>query len=54
MELTRGIENEQIEGRNAVAEAFRAGRALDKLYIASGENDRTLSLPLRPGIRASR
>lgn len=43
MELTRGIENEQIEGRNAVAEAFRAGRALDKLYIASGENDRTLS-----------
>ncbi len=31
-----------IEGRNAVQEALRAGRAIDKLYIARGETDRTL------------
>ena len=32
-----------LEGRNAVAEALRAGRAVDKLYIAKGDTDRTLS-----------
>ncbi|MCI9586627.1 MAG: 23S rRNA (guanosine(2251)-2'-O)-methyltransferase RlmB [Oscillospiraceae bacterium] len=32
-----------IEGRNAVTEALRAGRAVDKLYIAKGDTDRTLS-----------
>ncbi len=32
-----------IEGRNAVAEALRAGRTIDKLYIARGDTDRTLS-----------
>ena len=32
-----------IEGRNAVAEALRAGRAIDKLYVARGETDHTLS-----------
>ena len=32
-----------IEGRNAVTEALRAGTALDKLYIARGETDHTLS-----------
>lgn len=31
-----------IEGRNAVLEALRAGRAIDKLYLAKGETDRTL------------
>lgn len=31
-----------IEGRNAVIEALRAGRALDKIYIAKGETDSTL------------
>ena len=31
-----------IEGRNAVTEALRAGAAIDKLYIAKGETDRTL------------
>ena len=31
-----------IEGRNAVIEALRAGRALDKIYIAKGETDKTL------------
>ncbi|MBR2131217.1 MAG: 23S rRNA (guanosine(2251)-2'-O)-methyltransferase RlmB [Oscillospiraceae bacterium] len=31
-----------IEGRNAVTEALRAGTAIDKIYIARGETDRTL------------
>ena len=32
-----------IEGRNAVADALRAGRIIDKLYVARGDTDRTLS-----------
>ena len=35
-------ENELIEGRNAVIEALRAGRAIDKIYLARGEVDQTL------------
>ena len=31
-----------IEGRNAVIEALRAGVAIDKVYIASGETDASL------------
>jgi len=31
-----------IEGRNEVIEALRAGRAIDKIYIAKGETDATL------------
>lgn len=31
-----------IEGRNAVTEALRAGRAIDKIYIARGDTDKTL------------
>lgn len=42
MEQKAGIENELIEGRNAVTEALRAGRPIDKIYIASGDTDRTL------------
>ena len=41
-EQEHGIQNEIIEGRNAVIEALRAGRALDKLYISKGEVDKTL------------
>lgn len=33
---------DRIEGRNAVIEALRAGRAIDKIYIAKGEVDQTL------------
>ena len=33
---------DRIEGRNAVTEAIRAGRPIDKLYIAKGETDKTL------------
>ena len=32
-----------IEGRNAVQEALRAGRTIDKLYVARGDTDRTLA-----------
>ena len=31
-----------IEGRNAVIEALRAGRDIDKIYLAKGERDKTL------------
>ena len=37
-----GIENELIEGRNAVTEALRANRPIDKIYVADGDTDRTL------------
>ena len=33
---------DRIEGRNAVIEALRAGRAIDKIYIAKGEVDQAL------------
>lgn len=36
------LQNDVIEGRNAVIEALRAGRAIDKIYIAKGDVDRTL------------
>ena len=36
------IKNEIIEGRNAVIEALRAGRSIDKIFIAKGETDKTL------------
>lgn len=32
----------QLEGRNALQEALRAGRTIDKVFIASGEIDRGL------------
>ena len=36
------IKNEIIEGRNAVIEALRVGRSIDKIFIAKGETDKTL------------
>ena len=36
------FKNEIIEGRNAVIEALRAGRAIDKIYINKGDVDKTL------------
>lgn len=36
------IRNDIIEGRNAVIEALRAGRAIDKIFIAKGDVDKTL------------
>lgn len=32
----------QLEGRNALTEALRSGRTLDKVFIASGETDKGL------------
>ena len=32
----------QIEGRNAVTEALRAGRTIDKVFVAEGNTDRSL------------
>ncbi len=32
----------QLEGRNALQEALRAGRTIDKVFIASGDTDRGL------------
>lgn len=34
--------NDIIEGRNAVIEALRAGHAIDKIFIAKGDVDKTL------------
>ena len=34
--------NDLIEGRNAVIEALRAGRTIDKIFIAKGDVDKTL------------
>ena len=40
---TGAEENEnQIEGRNALTEALRSGRTIDKVFIAAGETDRAL------------
>ena len=39
----RAEREDLIEGRNAVSEALRAGRTIDKLFVARGETDRTLS-----------
>jgi len=36
------IREDIIEGRNAVLEALRAGRAIDKIYLAKGDVDKTL------------
>ncbi len=32
----------QLEGRNALTEALRSGRTIDKVFIAAGETDRAL------------
>lgn len=42
MDRDTEVKNELIEGRNAVIEALRAGRSIDKIFIARGEVDNTL------------
>ena len=32
----------QLEGRNAITEALKAGRTLDKVFVADGETDKSL------------
>ena len=34
------MNSQQIEGRNAVMEAFRSGKPIDKVYILDGCQDR--------------
>ncbi len=42
-ECSEKEENEnQLEGRNALTEALRSGRTIDKVFIASGDTDRAL------------
>ena len=38
-ELSEGL----IEGRNALTEALKSGRTIDKLYVAEGNTDRSLT-----------
>ena len=42
--------SEQIEGRNAVLEAFRSGKCVDKLFVLDGCQDG----PVRTIIREAR
>lgn len=37
------VEEAQLEGRNAVTEALRAGRPLDKVYVSNGDTDAALA-----------
>lgn len=39
---TEVSEQSILEGRNAVAEALRSGRTLDKVFVADGDTDRAL------------
>ena len=41
-ESDQELKNEIIEGRNAVIEALRAERSIDKIYINKGDVDKTL------------
>ena len=41
-ENNQELKNEIIEGRNAVIEALRAERSIDKIYINKGDVDKTL------------
>ena len=40
---------DRVEGKNAVMEALKAGRPLDKIYIAGGEQDKTLRFIAQKG-----
>ena len=34
-----GVQEQKIEGRNAVIEAYRSGKPIDKIYIQDGCQD---------------
>lgn len=40
--FTENLNEGMLEGRNAVTEALKAGRTIDKVWIASGDTDSTL------------
>ncbi len=39
----RELAEDMIEGRNALTEALRSGRTIDKVFIASGDTDKALA-----------
>ena len=41
-EITDQEQEDRLEGRNALTEALRSGRTIDKVFIAAGETDRGL------------
>ena len=41
-EMTGDMDGDRIEGRHAVAEALKAGRMIDKIFIAKGDRDASL------------
>ena len=45
-----GYEEQKIEGRNAVLEAFRSGKTIDKLFVLDGCQDG----PVRTIVREAR
>jgi 23S rRNA (guanosine2251-2'-O)-methyltransferase len=47
----RSDEN-KLEGRNPVIEAFRAGRVIDKLYVVSGSHDGPIKTIIREAAKA--
>ena len=42
-EPVRELAEDMIEGRNAVTEALKSGRTIDKVFIAEGDTDRALA-----------
>lgn len=54
--MQEAVSDGVIEGRNAVIEALqRRDQAIDKIYLAKGETDKTLvTSPRAHGTRASR
>ena len=42
-EETEELSSDLIEGRNAVTEALRSGRTIDRVFIAEGDTDKALS-----------
>lgn len=47
-----GMKENHIEGRNAVLEAFRSGRTIDKLYVLDGCQDLTGQIHYQRGKKA--
>ena len=45
-----GYEEQKIEGLNAVLEAFRSGKTIDKLFVLDGCQD----CPVRTNVREAR
>ena len=50
METNQAVQENKIEGRNAVMEALRSGKSIDKLYVLDGCQDG----PVRSIVRAAR